>query len=233
MEQARAAILALLLLAAGRTVLQAQSEYDDGWLASGFYVGALGQYRIPLPAASNGYDGSYFTVIDTGDRLDTPTVGDMRAFGASIGYIICTGKQEPAFSLSASWSMTKGSGDSSIGSLSYIDHEISFDLGGLIPIRSGFALTGQIGGGIDLFTIENGLLPYGKSREDLLLASYLGFDIGAGAAYVIDRRFLVQAKTIFKIFNDNMATGEGVSDGVNDEISRAEFSFELSAGWIF
>ena len=104
---------------------------------------------------------------------------------------------------------------------------------GLYPLGAGFAVSAQIGWNFDFFSIAAGILPNGGMRSDLLLSSFVGFDIGAGAAYVIDRRLLIEAKALFRLIGYNKASGGGASDSLGTEIGRAETAIELSAGWIF
>jgi hypothetical protein len=204
-----------------------------GWLASGLYAGIRGQYRIPETTYSIGYDGSWFTIIATGDRIDLPTLGPMFGYGAFIGYASSENQREPAYVFSAAWSLAKGKGDSTIGGLEYVDHEICLVFEFLFPCRKGFAIIGQFGWDFEFFSVADGFLPYGGSREDLLVSSFIGLDGGFGLAYIVDRRLLIEAKAVARMFSDNIASGELLSDSLGGEIGRGEFSFELSVGWIF
>lgn len=234
MKFTRAAIF--LCVFAGATLLQAhaqdQAKGGRGWLASGIIVGARGQYRVPEPTYSVGYDGDWFTVISTGDRIDLPMLGPMVGYGAYIGFTSSENLRDPAYVLNAAWSMTKGQGDSTIGVLAYVDHEIGLDLEMLFPMRKGFALCGQLGWDFEFFSVTDGFLPFDKSRVDLLLSSFFGLDCGIGLAYVAERRLVIEAKAVVRMSSDNLASGAGNSDSLGGEIGRGEYSFELSTGWI-
>jgi hypothetical protein len=227
-----AAALSGLLLAG--IAANAQSIGNSGWLASGIYVGGRGQYRLPQQTEyTTGFDGQALFAAQSGDRFDTPTLGNMVGYGAGFGFVQCEGPRSFAVMWNAAWAMTTGSGSSSIGALSYVNHEVDLDVEGLYPLGSGFALSAQIGWNLDFFSISNGLLPNGGSRSTLLLSSFVGFDIGAGVAYVINRRLLIEAKALFRLIGYNSASGGGVSDSLGTEIGRGETGFELAAGWIF
>jgi len=197
------------------------------------YAGIRGQYRIPEPTYSVGYDGGWFSIIATGDRIDIPKLGQMVGYGAFIGFTSCENNREPAYVMSAAWSMAKGSGDSSLGVLDYVDHELGLDIEMLFPVRKGFALTGQLGWDFELFSVTDGFLPFGGSREELLLWSFVGLDGGFGLAYAVDRRLLIEAKAVARMSSDNIASGSSASDSLGGEIGRGEYSFEFSMGWIF
>jgi hypothetical protein len=228
-----AALSAFLL--AGFAV-NAQSEDNSGWLASGIYVGGRGQYRLPQQTEyTTGFDGQALFAAQTGDEFDTPALGNMVGYGATFGFVQCEGLHSFAVTWTAAWAMTTGSGSSAAGSLSYVNHELDLAVEGLYPLGSGFAVSAQIGWNFDFFSISNGLVPSGAggARSDLLLSSFVGFDIGAGAAYVIDRRLLIETKALYRLIGYNNASGGGASDSLGTEIGRAETAIELSAGWIF
>jgi hypothetical protein len=212
----------------------AQSAGNAGWLASGVYVGARGQYRIPQTTEyTTGFDGQALFAAQSEDEFDTPVLGNMVGYGAGFGFVQCEGPRSLAVMWNAAWAMASGSVSSSFGSQSYVNHEVDLDVEGLYPLGSGFALSAQIGWNLDFFSISNGLIPHGGSKSDLLLSSFVGFDIGAGAAYVINRRLLIEAKALFRLIGYNSASGGGASDSLGTEIGRGETSFDLSAGWIF
>jgi hypothetical protein len=226
-----AAISAFLL--AGFAV-HAQSEDKPGWLASGTYVGGRGQYRMPQSTEyTTGFDGLPLFAAKSGDRFDTPILGKGIGYGALFGFVQCDGPRNLAVTWTAAWAMARGSGSSSVGTLSYTNHELDLAVEGLYPLGSGFAVSAQIGWNFDFFSISSGLLPSGGARGDLLLSSFVGFDIGAGAAYVIGRRLLIEAKALFRLIGYNNASGGGASDSLGTEIGRGETAVELSAGWIF
>ena len=130
MKFSRVAIFVCVLACVGSPQVHAQDEAKGGrgWLASGLYAGVRGQYRIPIAEYSVGYDGSWFTIVATGDRIDIPELGPMVGYGAFIGITSSENQREPAYVMSAAWSMAKGSGDSTIGVLDYVDHEIGLDI---------------------------------------------------------------------------------------------------------
>jgi hypothetical protein len=226
-------MLAVLFLLCCATLLSAQAGGGRGWLASGLYAGARGQYRLPEKTYSVGYDGSWYTLLATGDRFDLPDLGPVLGYGAFVGFTSCEGRREPAYIASAAWSMAKGSGDTAIGRLDFVDHEVSLDLEMLFPLRTpGMAFGFQFGWDFDFFSVTDGFLPFGGSREDLLVSSFVGFDCGLGMAYVIGRRLLIEAKAVVRMASDNSVSGAGVSESVDGEIGRGEFSFELSAGLV-
>lgn len=234
MKLTRAAIL--MCVFAGAILLQGhaqdQARSGRGWLASGIVAGARGQYRIPETAYSVGYDGDWFTILSTGDRIDLPKLRPMLGYGAYIGFASSENLRDPAYIASAAWSMTKGEGDSTIGVLQFVDHQIGLDIEMLFPLRKGFAISGQLGWDLEFFSVTNGFLPFGGTREDLLLSSLFGLDCGIGLAYTLERRLLLEAKAVVRMASDNMASGTGSSDSLGGEIGRGEYSFELSAGWI-
>jgi hypothetical protein len=220
-------------IVAGNAV-SAQSAGNSGWLASGFYVGGRGQYRLPQSTDyTTGFDGQPLYATQSGDRFDTPDLGKGIGYGAGFGFTECEGPRSLAVMWNAAWSMAEGEGSSSIGSLGYLSHEVDLYVEGLYPLGSGFALSAQIGWNLDFFSISNGLLPYGGSRATLLLTSFVGFDIGAGAAYVLNRRLLIEAKALFRLIGYNIASGGGVSDSLATEIGRGETALEITAGWVF
>jgi len=213
--------------------LCAQAAEQPGWLAEGIYLGGRGQYRIPQSTDyTTGFDGQPIYAIATGDEFDTPILANALGYGAGFGLVYCEGPRSLAGTLSADWSMSSGSGSSSAGTLSYVNHEIDLAAGALYPLGLGFALSAQIGWNLDFFSIANGLIPGGGSRESLLLSSFVGFDIGGGLAYVIDRRLLIQAKYIFRLIGYNIASGSGASDSLDTEIGRGESALEFTVGWI-
>jgi len=236
MKFTRAAVL--MCVFAGATLLhvhaqnQNQANGGRGWLASGIIVGARGQYRLPEPVYSVGYDGDWFTILSTGDRIDLPKLRPMAGYGAYIGFTSSENLREPAYILSAAWSMTTGEGDSTIGVLAFVDHEIGLDIEMLFPLHKGFAVCGQLGWDFEFFSVTNGFLPFGGTREDLLLSSFFGLDCGMGLAYVAARRLVIEAKAVVRMSSDSLASGAGSSDSLGGEIGRGEYSFELSAGWI-
>jgi hypothetical protein len=194
--------------------------------------GARGQYRIPEAAHSVGYDGDWFTILATGDRIDLPKLRPMLGYGAYIGFADSENLRDPAYVVSAAWSITRGEGDSTIGILEFVDHEIGLDMEMLFPMRKGFAISAQLDWDLEFFSVTNGFLPYGGVREDLLLSSFFGLDCGIGLAYIVERRLLIEAKALIRMASDNIASGAEVSDSLGGEIGRGEYSFELSAGWI-
>ncbi len=235
MKYPRIVAIAVVLACAGLPQVHAQDEVKGGrgWLASGLYAGVRGQYRIPETTYSIGYDGGWFTIIATGDRIDLPKLGPMVGYGAFVGFASCENQREPAYIVSAAWSMTKGSGDSTIGVLDYVDHEIGLDIEFLFPFRRGLAITGQLGWDLEFFSVTDGFLPFGGSREDLRISSFIGLDCGMGLAYVIKQRLLIELKALARMASDDIASGASTSDSLGGEIGRGEYSFELSAGWIF
>jgi hypothetical protein len=213
--------------------LCAQTAENRGWLAEGIYLGGRVQYRIPQSTDyTTGFDGQPLFATATGDEFDTPMLTDALGYGAGFGFVYCEGRRNLAAILSADWSMSTGSGSSSVGTLNYANHEIDLAAEALYPLGAGLALSAQIGWNLDFFSIANGLLPGGGSRENLLLSSFVGFDIGGGLAYVVDRRLLIQAKYIFRLIGYNVASGSGASDSLDTEIGRGENALEFTIGWI-
>jgi len=222
--------LLFTLLAAAPLVAQSAFSRAPGWYKSGLFVGTLAQYRLHEKEYSVGYDGSFFTVVKSGNRVDLPTLGSMAGFGAVLGYSYCEGPREPAILNSIRWTMSKGAGDSAVGSLEYVDHEIGLVMEFLFPFNGGWAVTGQLGWDFQFFSISNGYLPSGGARTDLLISSFLGMEGGVGLAYVIDRRYIIEGRAVIRGFGDNIASGGGVSDSLGGETGRFEYSFELSVG---
>jgi hypothetical protein len=101
--------------------------------------------------------------------------------------------------------------------LSYVSHEVDLVAETFFPIVSSFAVTAQICWNLDFFSIEDGLLPSGGSRSRLLLTSFVGFDIGAGVAYSIGKRCLLEGKGVFRLIAFNTATGGGAFDSLGTE----------------
>jgi hypothetical protein len=225
----------LVFLAVGAT-LGAQAAGNQGWMASGIYLGGRGQYRFPQSTVSTtgytyGFDGLPLYAAATGNRFDTPILGNALGYGAGFGFVQCERPRTLAVILSADWSMSTGSASSSVGILDCVSHEVDLVAEGLYPLGAGFAISAQIGWSMDFFSIANGLLPNGGSRENLLL-SFVGLDMGAGAAYLIDRRLLLQAKYVFRFIGYNLASGSGVADSLGTEIARQEGALEFTMGWI-
>lgn len=212
----------------------AQSPGKGGWMDSGLYVGVRGQYRsFETTEYTTGFDGQPMFAVDTGDEFDTPVLGPTFGYGLGFGFVQCEGPRSLAFIWKADYSLAQGTGTSSVGNLDYVSHEVDLAIEGLYPLGRGLALSAQIGWNLDFFFIAKGLVPYGGSRTDLLLTSFVGLDIGGGLAYVIDRRFLIQAKAVYRFMGYNIGSGSGVFDGLNTEIGRAETALELTAGWVF
>jgi hypothetical protein len=144
------------------------------------------EYRIPKSTGfTTGFDGQPLYATRSGDRFDAPDLRKGIGYGAGFGIMECEGPRNLAMMRNAAWTMAEEAGSSSIGSLSYVNHEVDLYVEGLYPPGSGFARSAQIGWNLEFHSISNSLLPYGGSRATLLFTSFVGFDIGAGAAIEI------------------------------------------------